>query len=152
MKGSTAVIVDILSRFIFEGEVFDKRKTTPLNVRMLNEMMINAQKEAYGSSLDEKYLMPYAWLNKPHYYRGSLSFYNFPYAFGLLFAKGIYAEYIKQGEPFVEKFNLLLRKTGQMSVEDVALLVGIDVSSKEFWNSSLDVIVKEIDMFLELTK
>jgi len=152
LKGSTQVVVDILSRFIFENNVFDKRKTTPLNTRMLNEMMTDAQKEAYGTSLDENYLMPYAWLNKSHYYRGSLSFYNFPYAFGLLFAKGIYAEFIKQGQPFVEKVNLLLRKTGQMSVEDVALLVGIDVSKKEFWNSSLDVIVKEIDMFLELTK
>ena len=152
LKGSTQVVVDILSRFIFEGEVFDKRKTTPLNPRMLNEMMISAQKVAYGDSLDHDYLMPYAWLNKGHYYRGSLSFYNFPYAFGLLFAKGIYAEFIKQGEPFVEKVNLLLRKTGQMSVEDVASLVGIDLSTKEFWNSSLDVIVKEIDLFLELTK
>ena len=142
LKGSTQVIVDI----------FEKRKNTPLNPRMLNEMMISAQKEAYGKSLDENFLMPYAWLNKSHYYRGSLSFYNFPYAFGLLFAKGIYAEFVKQGEPFVEKVNLLLRKTGQMSVEDVAALVGIDVSSKEFWNSSLDVIVKEIEMFLELTK
>lgn len=152
LKGSTQVVVDILSRFIFEGEVFDKRKTTPLNPRMLNEIMVNAQKEAYGDSLDHDYLMPYAWLNKSHYYRGSLSFYNFPYAFGLLFAKGIYAEFIKQGEPFVEKVNLLLRKTGQMSVEEVASLVGLDISSREFWNSSLEVIVKEIDLFLELTK
>jgi pepF/M3 family oligoendopeptidase len=152
LKGSTQVVVDILSRFIFEGEVFDKRKTTPLNPRMLNEMMISAQKTAYGDSLDHDYLMPYAWLNKGHYYRGGLSFYNFPYAFGLLFAKGIYAEFIKQGAPFVEKINLLLRKTGQMSVEDVASLVGLDISSREFWNSSLDVVVKEIDLFLELTK
>ena len=152
LKGSTQVVVDILSRFIFEGEVFDKRKTTPLNPRMLNEMMIKAQIEAYGDSLDPEYLMPYAWLNKSHYYRGGLSFYNFPYAFGLLFAKGIYAEFIKQGAPFVDKVNLLLRKTGQMSVEDVASLVGLDISSREFWDSSLDVIVKEIDLFLELTK
>jgi len=152
LKGSTQVIVDILSRFTFESEVFEKRRQTPLNVRMLNEMMTNAQKEAYGDSLDPEFLMPYAWLNKSHYYRGSLSFYNFPYAFGLLFAKGIYAEFVKQGEPFVEKVNLLLQKTGQMSVEDVASLVGIDLSKKEFWNSSLEVIVKEIELFLELTE
>lgn len=152
LTGSTQVIVDILSRFIFESDVFEKRQTTPLNERMLNEMMVKAQKEAYGSSLDPEFLMPYAWLNKSHYYRGSLSFYNFPYAFGLLFAKGIYAEFVKKGDAFVSQVNLLLRKTGQMSVEDVALLVGIDVTSKEFWNSSLDVIVSEIDLFLELTK
>ncbi|MDC0558897.1 M3 family oligoendopeptidase [Candidatus Izimaplasma bacterium] len=152
LKGSTAVIVDILSRFIFESNVFNKRKVTPLNTRMLNEMMKAAQKEAYGDSLDENILMPYAWLNKPHYYIGGLSFYNFPYAFGLLFAKGIYAEYIKNGPDFVSKINLLLQKTGQNTVEDVASLVGLDISSKEFWNSSLDVIVKEIDLFLELTE
>lgn len=152
LKGSTQVIVDILSRFIFESNVFEARKTTPLNPRMLNEMMISAQKEAYGDSLDERYMMPYAWLNKSHYYRGGLSFYNFPYAFGLLFAKGIYAEFKRQGAPFVSKVNLLLQKTGQMTVEDVASLVGIDLSSKEFWNSSLDVIVEEIDLFLSLTK
>ena len=152
LKGSTQVIVDILSRFIFEQEVFDKRKTTPLNVRMLNELMIKSQKETYGTSLDENYLQPYAWLNKPHYYRGSLSFYNFPYAFGLLFAKGIYAEFIKQGSSYVDKINLLLQKTGQTTVEEVASLVGINLTSEEFWNSSLDVIVKEIDLFLELTE
>ena len=152
LKGSTQVIVDILSRFIFESNVFDKRKTTPLNERMLCELMTEAQKEAYGDSLDPEFLMDYGWLNKPHYYRGGLSFYNFPYAFGLLFAKGIYAEFIKQGKSFVDKVNLLLQKTGQMSVEGVASLVGIDLTDKAFWNSSLDLIVEEIEMFLELTK
>jgi len=152
LKGSTQVIVDILSRFIFESNVFDKRKSTPLNERMLCEMMVDAQKEAYGDSLDPDFLMSYAWLNKSHYYRGGLSFYNFPYAFGLLFAKGIYAEFKKQGAPFVDKVNLLLQKTGQMTVEDVSSLVGIDLSKKEFWNSSLDVIVEESELCLELTK
>ncbi len=151
LKGSTQVIVDILSRFIFEQNVFDARKTTPLNVRMLNDMMLAAQQEAYGDSLDPDYMAPYAWLNKPHYYRGGLSFYNFPYAFGLLFAKGIYAEFVKQGAPFVDKINLLLQKTGQMTVEDVASLVGLDLKSQSFWDSSLEVIKQEIDLFLELT-
>ena len=152
LKGSTQVIVDILSRFIFEGEVFEKRKTTPLNEKMLCDLMEDAQRQAYGDSLHPDYMMKYGWLNKSHYYRGSLSFYNFPYAFGLLFAKGIYAKFIEEGESFVPKVNLLLQKTGQMTVEDVASLVGIDLSTKEFWNSSLEVIKSEIDLFLELTK
>lgn len=152
LKGSTQVIVDILSRYIFEGNVFDKRKITPLNERMLCELMKEAQKEAYGDSLHEDFMMEYAWLNKPHYYSGGLSFYNFPYAFGLLFAKGIYAKFKEEGDAFVPKINLLLQKTGQMTVEEVAALVGIDLSTKKFWNSSLEVIKDEIDLFLELTK
>jgi len=152
LKGSTGVIVDILSRFIFEKEVFDKRKKTPLNPRMLKEMMLNAQKEAYGEALDHDFLHPYMWVVKGHYYRGGLSFYNFPYAFGLLFAKGIYAKFKEQGESFVDDIKLLLQKTGQMSVEDVASLVGIDLTNVDFWRSSLDVIKEEIDLFIELTK
>ncbi|MCF7924978.1 MAG: M3 family oligoendopeptidase [Candidatus Izimaplasma sp.] len=152
IMGSTQVIVDIYSRFLFESNVFETRKDTPLNPDMLKEMMLNAQKEAYGDALDEEYMHAYAWLNKPHYYIGGLSFYNFPYAFGLLFAKGIYAAYKKEGSDFVGKINLLLQKTGQMSVEDVAALVGLDVADKDFWKTSLDVIKDEIELFLKLTK
>lgn len=152
LKGSTQVIVDILSRYIFEENVFNKRKQTPLNARMLNELMVDAQLQAYGDSLDKDFLQPYAWLNKPHYYIGGLSFYNYPYAFGLLFAKGIYAEFVKHGKDFNQEIKLLLQKTGQMSVEDVASLVGIDLRSEGFWDSSLEVIKGEIDLFLELTK
>jgi len=152
LMGTTQVIVDILSRFIFEKDVFDKRKNTPLSPKKLNQMMMDAQKEAYGDAIDPEYLHPYMWVNKSHYYRGSLSFYNFPYAFGLLFAKGIYAKFQEKGKDFVEDIDHLLQKTGQMSVEDVAALVGIDVSEKSFWQSSLDVIKEEIDMFLDITK
>jgi len=152
LMGTTQVIVDILSRFIFEKNVFEARKNTSLSPKKLNAMMLEAQKEAYGDAMDQDNLHPYMWINKSHYYRGSLSFYNFPYAFGLLFAKGIYAKFQEKGEAFVEDIDYLLQKTGQMTVEEVAKLVDIDVSDKAFWQSSLDVIKEEIDMFLEITK
>ena len=41
---------------------------------------------------------PICGLCKGHYYSGSLSFYNFPYAFGGLFARGLYAKYQQEGE------------------------------------------------------
>lgn len=152
LMGSTQVIVDILSRFIFEKNVFEQRMNTPLSVDKLKTMMLDAQKEAYGDGLDQETLHPYMWINKGHYYRGSLSFYNFPYAFGLLFAKGIYAIYQEKGQDFVPKIDHLLQKTGQMDVEDVAQLIGIDVTKKAFWDKSLKVIKEEIDLFLDLTR
>ncbi len=151
LMGSTQVIVDILSRFIFESNVFKARDKGPLSPTLLNQMMIDAQKEAYQDSLDPEYLNPYMWINKSHYYRGSLSFYNFPYAFGLLFAKGIYAQFQSRGKAFVKDIDLLLQKTGQMTVEDVAKLIDIDVQSVAFWDQSLAVIKEDIDLFLELT-
>jgi oligoendopeptidase F len=114
--------------------------------------MTEAQLEAYGDAVDPEKLHPYMWINKPHYFSAGLSFYNFPYAFGLLFAKGIYAQYTEQGAAFVPKVNELLRKTGQMSVEEVADLIGIDVKDEAFWHASLNVIESEIDQFLALTE
>jgi len=151
LMGSTQVIVDIMSRFLFERRVFETRKATPLSVEKIKQFMLEAQKEAYGDGLDHDTLHPYMWVNKGHYYSGSLSFYNFPYAFGLLFAKGIYALFEEKGQDFTAEIDTLLRKTGAMDVEDVAALVGIDVRKKDFWQRSLDVIAEEIDTFLELT-
>lgn len=152
LQGSTAVIVDILSRFIFETNVFDSQKENFLDENKLKELMTDAQKQTYGDGMDPDYLNPYMWLWKPHYYSTGLSFYNFPYAFGLLFAKGLYGVYQQEGEAFTSKYDDLLKATIKMDVEDVALLAGIDVTTKEFWTTSLEVIKEDIDLFLKLTK
>ena len=152
LQGSTAVVVDILSRYIFETNVFENQKNDYLDENMLKELMINAQKEAYGDGLDPNFLHPYMWLWKPHYYSGELSFYNWPYAFGLLFAKGLYGIYQKEGQEFTDKYDNLLKSTGRKSVEDVAKLADIDVTSIDFWRTSLDVVKADIELFLELTK
>ncbi|RKX81674.1 MAG: oligoendopeptidase F, partial [Spirochaetes bacterium] len=94
IQSDAQVIVDIYSRFLFESELFEKRKDSSLSVDELKDIMINAQKESYGEGLDPKQLHPYMWACKPHYYYADFNFYNFPYAFGLLFAKGLYAEYL----------------------------------------------------------
>ena len=152
LQGSTAVVVDILSRYIFETSVFDNQKTNYLDENTLKNLMLDAQKEAYGDGLDPNFLHPYMWLWKPHYYSGGLSFYNWPYAFGLLFAKGLYGIYQKEGQSFTPKYDNLLKMTGRMSVEDVAKLANIDLTSKDFWRTSLEVIKEDIELFLELTK
>ena len=113
--------------------------------------MLEAQKEAYGDGLDFEYLNSGMWINKSHYYSGYLSFYNFPYAFGLLFAKGIYAKYLEEGEAFVPKLNALLKATVKMKVEDVAKLVDIDLSNPAFWKKGLETIATDIEEFIRLT-
>ena len=113
--------------------------------------MREAVKEAYGDGLDHDYINPYAWLNKPHYYSAYLSFYNWPYAFGLLFAKGLYAQYLKDKDQFIANYDELLKATGKMCVEDVAKQANIDVTDVNFWRSSLDIIKQNIALFLKLT-
>ncbi|MBU1144654.1 MAG: M3 family oligoendopeptidase [Firmicutes bacterium] len=148
----TQVTVDIMSRFLFERAVLEGRKTTVFDENELKEMMLSAQKKTYGDGLDENLLHPYMWLCKSHYYRGSLSYYNFPYAFGLLFAKGLYAKYLEDKSSFVKMYDLLLSATGKNMVEDAAMIAGIDITKKSFWVASLELLKKDIDMFLELTE
>ena len=146
------VIVDIYSRFLFESALFDIRKDHALSVDELKELMIKSQKQAYGNGLDHNYLHPYMWINKPHYYSADRNYYNFPYAFGLLFAKGVYSEYLKRGDEFVPEYDKLLNATGRNNVSDVAEMVGIDVRSIDFWRSSLNLIRKDIEKFIELSE
>lgn len=152
ISDAAQVIVDIYSRYLFETELFEKRKGGSLSVNELKEAMVAGQKGSYGEGLDPDWLHSYMWVCKPHYYYGEANFYNFPYAFGLLFAKGLYAEYLERGKDFLESYNDLLRATGSHNIADVAAMSGIDVRSKGFWKSSLSVVEKDIAKFLEITE
>ena len=140
----TQVIVDIYSRFLFEKNLFEKRKECALSVEEIKNLMLAAQKEAYGDGLDQNFLHPYMWLWKPHYYDADYNFYNYPYAFGLLFSKGLYAEYLKRGDSFIKDYEKLLSITGKNKLEDVAKVMGINIHNIEFWRSSLKLIEENI--------
>lgn len=146
------VIVDIYSRFLFETELFERRKSYPLSVKEFNEIMVEAQKQAYGHGLDHEILHPYMWINKSHYYSAGRNFYNFPYAFGLLFAKGLYAEYLKRGEDFVKEYDDLLNATGKKDIKDVALMMDIDITKPDFFRNSLRLIEEDIEKFISIDK
>lgn len=152
ISDAAQVIVDIYSRYIFESNLFETRKDHPLSVEELKNMMLDAQKEAYGDGLDHDYLHPYMWINKSHYYSAGRNFYNFPYAFGLLFAKGIYAEYLNRGQDFVEDYDKLLEATGKNDIKDVAAMVDIDIANPDFFRNSLELIKEDIEKFIELSQ
>lgn len=149
LQGDTQVIIDILSRFIFETKLFEK-STGPISKHQMKASMLDAQKEAYLNGLDPNVLHPYMWLNKGHYYSAGLNFYNFPYAFGLLFGKGLYAQYLKNPENFLKSYDDLLTLTTKTSVEACAESMGIDVTKKDFWIDSLEQVKKDIDEVIEL--
>ena len=152
LSDTAQIMCDIYSRFLFESEVVERRRDSFLFADELNEIMLDAQKKAYGNGLDENCLHPYMWVCKSHYYSADLGFYNYPYAFGGLFARGLYAKYKKEGSVFVENYKKMLKNTPVMSVEDVAKICGIDLTDKEFWMMSLHSYDAEIDEFERLIK
>lgn len=151
LQDLTQILCDIYSRFLFEQSVFEKRKTQFMFADELCDMMKDAQRIAYGDALDSDTLHPYMWINKSHYYSASLSFYNFPYAFGGLFARGLIATYEKEGSSFVPKYQALLHATTISSVEEVAHMVGVDIENTEFWKDSLETCKLRIEQFIDLS-
>ena len=150
LQDTTQIMCDIMSRYWFETAVFEKAKEGFAFADELCEMMKAAQKRAYGDGLDPETLHPYMWVCKGHYYSAGLSFYNWPYAFGGLFAAGLYAQYRREGAAFLPKYRALLKATTVASVEDVAKMADIDLGDVNFWRSSLEIFKARVDQFLEL--
>ena len=148
----TQIICDIYSRFLFESKVVNNRSENFMFADELCSIMLEAQKEAYGDGLDHEVLHPYMWVCKGHYYSAGLGFYNFPYAFGGLFARGLYAKFQHEGAAFLEKYNYMLKETPVRSVEDVAKICDIDLTSKEFWLMSLHSFDEAIEEYKKLVK
>lgn len=143
-------IIDITSRFIFESDVFEKCGDKFLMPDDLNEMMIEAQKKTYGDSIDPEYMHPFMWANKSHYYSEGLSFYNFPYAFGLLFSQGLYALYLKDEKNFAKKYEEMLHNTVTCSIEDCGKFMGVDLTKPDFWRESLETLAKDVEEYCKL--
>ena len=145
LQDVTQIIVDIYSRYRFEDAVLRRRKEEFMGAAELCRIMLQAQADSYGDGLDSALRHPYMWLCKSHYY-GS-TFYNFPYAFGGLFARGLYAKYAQEGASFVPIYKKLLHTTTVATAEDAAKVAGIDLTDKEFWLSALAEVEEKIDMF-----
>ena len=150
ISSDAQTMVDIYSRFIFEKAVFEKRKESKLSADEISALMLDAQKRTYGDGLDQEVLNQFAWTWKPHYYSTQLSFYNYPYAFGSLFAKGLYSVYRERGEAFVEDYKALLANTGEAQAADLAARFGIDIRSKAFWAASLAQVGEQIERYIAI--
>lgn len=144
-------LMNIRARFIFESNYYNQRRQGPLSPQRLNDLMTQAQNEAFGGSLDVWH--PHFWCSKLHFYITGVPFYNFPYTFGYLFSAGIYALAKSGAAGFEEKYINLLRDTGSMRVEDLAKAhLGVDLSKKDFWQQAVAMAVADAKEFLAITR
>lgn len=142
------VVVDIHSRFLFEKRVFERRAARDLTVKEFCSLMTQAQRETFGEEIDP--LHPYMWAVKGHYY--GPTFYNYPYTFGLLFARGLYAQYQQEPDAFRSRYDTLLSETGLADALTLGQGFGVDISSVAFWRASLDIIRTQIAEYADLVE
>ncbi|MCU9614949.1 M3 family oligoendopeptidase [Caldibacillus lycopersici] len=150
LENATAMFLNIHARFLFEDSFYKERTEGIVSEQRINELMENAQKEAFCNSLSSYH--PHFWCSKLHFFIDDVPFYNFPYTFGYLFSLGIYAEYLKNPEGFEDKYIALLKDTGSMKVEDLAMKhLGVDLTKPEFWAEGIQLMAKDTEEFIQLT-
>ncbi len=150
LQRAVSLLMNIHARFIFETRFYDKRRRGVVGIQRLNELMTEAQKEAFKGALDLHH--PHFWASKLHFYDTRTPFYNFPYTFGFLFSAGVYARALEVGPGFEGQYVDLLRDTGRMRVEDLAARhLGVDLAKPDFWRKAVDVALADLDEFLRMT-
>jgi oligoendopeptidase F len=146
-----AMFCNIRARYLFEAAFYDERKRGPVPRERLNELMFEAQREAFGGMLAEDGYHPLFWASKLHFSETGVPFYNFPYTFGHLFAGGIYDRAKKEGSTFAKKYKALLIDTGGMTCEDLARRhLDVDLAAGGFWKDAVARALKDVDVFLGL--
>ncbi|MBM7553725.1 M3 family oligoendopeptidase [Thalassobacillus pellis] len=151
IQRSVAFFMNIHARFLFEKRFYEERRNGVVPAHRLNQLMLEAQQEAYSESLNE--YDPYFWASKLHFHITGVPFYNFPYTFGYLFSLGIYKKAVEEGPGFEAKYIALLQDTGRMCVEDLARKhLGVELEEPEFWEDAMEMCSADVKDFLELTK
>lgn len=151
IQRTVAFMMNIHARFIFETNFYTERRQGLVGSERLNELMLDAQRTAYCGALSEYH--PHFWAAKMHFYLTDVPFYNFPYTFGFLFSSGLYAQALKEGAAFEDRYVALLQDTGRMKVEDLAKKhLGVDLTGPEFWQSAIDLSMEDVALFMKLTE
>ena len=131
-------LLDIPVRYEFEKTFYEERSGGPLNVSRLKELMVETQRRVLGDVLEPNGADPYFWASKLHFYITGLTFYNFPYTFGYLLSRGLYAMFKNEGPKFLPKYEEFLRRAGSDTAENVVKrTIGKDIEKTDFWTDAI---------------
>jgi oligoendopeptidase F len=142
-EAASSHILNIPARFDFEVSFYERRKQGYVGAQELSELMNSAWTKWYGETLSE--MEKQFWMTKLHFSIPNTGFYNFPYTFGALFSKGIYALRAECGQEFWPSYIALLRDTGRMTAEELAQKhLQVDLTKEDFWLKSLAITDKQV--------
>jgi oligoendopeptidase F len=103
----------------------------------VSEKWLATQDQLFGDSVDTTGYDAW-WSYVPHF--ASAPGYVYAYAYGYLFSLAIYRRYEREGEAIVEPYFELLRKGGSESPEELAQVVGLDLSDPAIWAGGIEAL------------
>ena len=143
IEDSIATVFRQIAMNRFEDAVHNgRRESGELSPEMLEEHWLNTQKDLFGDSVDTGGYGTW-WSYIPHF-MGTPG-YVYAYAYGFLFALTIFRKYEVEGDSMVEPYFDLLRAGGSKAPEDLAAMVGLDLTDPSIWSSGIDALAAELD-------
>jgi oligoendopeptidase F len=122
--------------FAFEHGVFAERATRELSAPELEVRMATAWRTVVADAVDPYTVWSMDWTTS-HFFIDTQWFYNFPYAFGMLFSLGLLAARDTDPQGFLDRFDTLLADSGMREADDLAAVFGIDLRDPDFWRAGL---------------
>jgi oligoendopeptidase F len=143
IEDSIATVFRQIAMNRFEDAVHNgRRERGELAPEMLEEIWLDTQQGLFGDSVDTDGYGTW-WSYIPHF-MGTPG-YVYAYAYGFLFALTIFRKYEVEGESMVEPYFDLLRAGGSKPPEDLAAMVGLDLTDPGIWSSGIDALAVELD-------
>ena len=120
----------------------ERRESGELSADRLSELWIECQSALFGDSVSVEGYDSW-WSYIPHFM--STPGYVYAYAYGYLFALAIFRSYQREGDAMVAPYLDLLRAGGSKSPEELASMVGLDLTDPSIWASGIDAIADDLD-------
>jgi oligoendopeptidase F len=134
----------------FEDTVHNTRRGEgELSTDRFQELWLESQTRMFADSVD---IDGYGtWWSYISHFTG-VPGYVYAYAYGYLFALAIFRKYELEGESMVEPYFELLSAGGSKTPEELAQIVGLDLTDPGIWDSGIDALAAELDEAEALAK
>jgi oligoendopeptidase F len=143
IEDSIATVFRQIAMNRFEDAVHtERREQGELSPERLEELWLETQTRMLGDSVDVDGYGTW-WSYIPHFL--GTPGYVYAYAYGFLFSLAIFRRYETEGEAMVEPYLELLRRGGSKPPEELAQIVGLDLTDPGIWDSGIDALAAELD-------
>jgi oligoendopeptidase F len=143
VDGAIATVFRQMAMNRFEHLVHTRRRSEgELSADRINETWVETQSELFGDSVEITGGYRMWWSYVPHFM--NTPGYVYAYAYGLLLALSVYSRYLDAGESFVPHYIELLSAGGSRSPEQLAEIVGIDLTDPGFWDAGLALVEEQL--------
>ncbi|MBA3434290.1 MAG: M3 family oligoendopeptidase [Actinobacteria bacterium] len=143
IEDSIATVFRQIAMNRFEHAVHtDRREQGELSTDRLEELWRETQTDMFRDSVDIDGYGSW-WSYIPHF-MGTPG-YVYAYAYGFLFALAVFRKYEQEGDSMVEPYLELLRSGGSKAPEELAQMVGLDLTDPKIWESGIEALAVELD-------